>query len=127
MANPGVASMAADLVRLRYHYLDIGDVDSYGSLLHEDTVLERPGSWPIRGRRNLERHERCWQRGASKRHWLAGLAVDGELVVVSGRVEWRRRSDHFGHYFDFVDLFELCREGLIIRSRTLALISVKGC
>jgi ketosteroid isomerase-like protein len=127
MAGRGVASIAADHVRLCYHYLDTGDVDGYCSLFEEDAILECPGSWPIRGRRAMERAERRRQAVVSRRHSMARLAVVGELVLVGGRVEWRRRPDGDQVLlFDFVDLFVVCQEGLISRRRTLALITVGG-
>ncbi|MGW7103188.1 nuclear transport factor 2 family protein [Streptomyces sp. NPDC054838] len=87
--SPVVTDSGVDHVRLAYHYLDSGDLDGYGSLLHAGLLgvaeLERPAF------------------GA--RHHITRIVADGDCVVAMGRVAPQQR--------DFVDVFTLSAEGML--------------
>lgn len=76
-----VTDSGVDHVRLAYHYLDSGDLDGYGSLLHAGLLgvaeLERPA--------------------IGARHHITRIVADGDCVVAMGRVAPQQR--------EFVDVF----------------------
>ncbi|GGZ45622.1 nuclear transport factor 2 family protein [Streptomyces subrutilus] len=87
--SPVITDSGVDHVRLAYHYLDSGDLDGYGSLLHEGPLgsdLEGPGA-----------------RGA--RHQITRIVAEGDCVVAMGRLTPHER--------DFVDVFTLSDEGML--------------
>ncbi|MCY0944326.1 MULTISPECIES: nuclear transport factor 2 family protein [Streptomyces] len=84
-----ITDSGVDHVRLAYHYLDNGDLDGYGSLLHAGPLgpdLEGPGA-----------------RGA--RHDIIRIVAEGDCVVAMGRLSPQQR--------DFVDVFTLSDEGML--------------
>ncbi|MEU7062118.1 nuclear transport factor 2 family protein [Streptomyces sp. NPDC051578] len=87
--SPVVTDSGVDHVRLAYHYLDSGDLDGYGSLLHEGLLgvaeLERPA--------------------LGARHHITRIVADGDCVVAMGRVAPQQR--------EFVDVFTLSAEGML--------------
>lgn len=85
-----VTDSGVDHVRLAYHYLDTGDVDGYGSLLHSGTALgadlERLGS-------------------AGARHHVTRIVAEGDCVIAIGRLAPQQS--------EFVDVFTLSAEGML--------------
>ncbi|MGI5446182.1 nuclear transport factor 2 family protein [Streptomyces sp. CA-243310] len=84
-----VTDSGIDHVRLAYHYLDTGDLDGYGSLLHAGALgadLECP---PVPG----------------ARHDITRIVADGDCVVAMGRLAPQQ--------WDFVDVFTLSAEGML--------------
>ncbi|MEU9029357.1 nuclear transport factor 2 family protein [Streptomyces sp. NPDC048383] len=84
-----VTDSGVDHVRLAYDYLDAGDLDGYGSLLHAGTLgtdLECP-------------------RPAGVRHHINRIVADGDCVVVMGRLSPQQS--------EFVDVFTLSAEGML--------------
>ncbi|MFI5761710.1 nuclear transport factor 2 family protein [Streptomyces sp. NPDC051563] len=87
--SPVITDSGVDHVRLAYHYLDSGDLDGYGSLLHAGSLgaeLEAPG-------------------GAGARHHITRIVAEGDCVVAMGRLAPQQR--------DFVDVFTLSDEGML--------------
>ncbi|WP_327250862.1 nuclear transport factor 2 family protein [Streptomyces sp. NBC_01244] len=87
--SPVITDSGVDHVRLAYHYLDCGDVDGYGSLLHAGSLgpdLEAP----------------C---GDGARHHITRIVAEGDCVVAMGRIAPQQR--------DFVDVFTLSDEGML--------------
>ncbi|MEV7729408.1 nuclear transport factor 2 family protein [Streptomyces sp. NPDC087917] len=85
-----VTDSGVDHVRLAYHYLDVGDLDGYGSLLHAgDTLcpdLEHP-------------------RRPGDRPRISRIVAQGDCVVAMGRLGVQER--------EFVDVFTLSPEGML--------------
>ena len=81
-----LASVATDHVRLSYHYLNVGDIDGYGSLFGEQAVLHGPDAELLCGRDELERFERVRQRAGRARHTVLELVASGRVVVAIGCV-----------------------------------------
>ncbi|WP_330172398.1 nuclear transport factor 2 family protein [Streptomyces sp. NBC_01498] len=72
-----------DHVRLSYHYRDTGDIDAFGSLLHEDVQVKRPDAPFGHGRDEVIRlHTRM--AGAREHHHIYKIVADGDCVVVTG-------------------------------------------
>lgn len=87
--SPVITDSGVDHVRLAYHYLDTGDLDGYGSLLHAGSLgpdLEAP-------------------RIDGARHDITRILADGACVVAMGRLAPQQR--------DFVDVFTLSDEGML--------------
>jgi ketosteroid isomerase-like protein len=121
-ASQDIGSVAADHIRLGYHYLDVGDIDGYGSLFDEQAVLSHPGVRPVRGRDALERFEqrRFEQRrraANSVRHRVYDVVSSGRLVVALGRIDERAATADTVVSVDFVDVFTVSDDGLITRRR----------
>ena len=117
-----IGSAAADHIRLGYHYLDVGDIDGYGSLFDEQAVLSHPGVRPVRGRDALERFEqrRFEQRrraANSVRHRVFDVVSSGRLVVALGRIDEQAAAAGTVSSVDFVDVFTVSEHGLITRRR----------
>ncbi|MGW5398860.1 nuclear transport factor 2 family protein [Streptomyces sp. NPDC003952] len=87
--SPVITDSGVDHVRLAYHYLDSGDLDGYGSLLHAGSLGAE-----------LEA-----ARGAGARHHITRIVAEGDCVVAMGRLAPQQR--------DFVDVFTLSDEGML--------------
>ncbi|MEU6485717.1 nuclear transport factor 2 family protein [Streptomyces sp. NPDC046887] len=83
-----VTDSGVDHVRLAYHYLDSGDLDGLGSLLHEGAPGAVPDPAPYGGRHHIQR-----------------IVAEGDCVVVMGRL-----VPGLG---EFVDVFTLSAEGML--------------
>ncbi|MCI4066963.1 nuclear transport factor 2 family protein [Micromonospora sp. R77] len=101
-----------DHVRLSYHYLDTGDIDGYASLLDEHVQVRRPDLAQGRGRAEVLRiHAQV--AGPPARHQIFKVIADGDGVAVTGRYTGASsRSD-----LDFVDVFTLTDEGMLLGYR----------
>lgn len=115
---PSTAATAAgvDHVRLSYHYLDTGDIDAYGSLLDEHVQVCRPDMARGFGRAEvMQAHAEL--AGPPARHEIYKVIADGDGVAVTGRytrpATWRRP----GWDVDFVDVFTLTDEGMLLGYR----------
>ncbi|MDV9190373.1 nuclear transport factor 2 family protein [Streptomyces sp. SR27] len=97
-----VTAAGVDHVRLAYLYLDDGDVDGFGSLLHEDVELRRPDAPPGQGRAEVLRMHREGLVPPA-RHTLDRIVAEGDSVVVMGRVG----------ELPFVDVFTLSPEAML--------------
>ncbi len=115
-ARPSAAAgaLGIDHVQLSYHYLDIGDLDGYGSLFTADAVLHFPGMAPIRGRCAIERFRATRPTGG---HTLQSVTVThGEVVAVGviAAIGPNGGSTNTA----FVDSFMLSDYGLITVQKT---------
>jgi ketosteroid isomerase-like protein len=108
-----VVSAAMDHVRLSYGYLDDGDLDAYCSLFAEQAVVRQPGASPVSGRDELEKVERARRAARSVRHSISAVFGSGHRVVAIGRLS----GDH-GAEMDFVDVFTVADNGLLIERTT---------
>ncbi|MFI8104835.1 nuclear transport factor 2 family protein [Streptomyces sp. NPDC086023] len=97
-----VTAAGVDHVRLSYHYLDSGDLDGYGSLLHEQVELDRPDAPSGHGRAEVVRLHRDGLVPAA-RHLIHRIVAEGDRVVVMGSTG---RSE-------FVDVFTLSAEAML--------------
>lgn len=104
-----------DHIRLSYHYLDIGDLDGYASLLHEDMQLKRADTPPGHGRedtvRQLSAHV-C----ARGRHHIHKVVAEGDTAVAVGRYVPPPGSASPTPQ-EFADVFTLSDKGLLLCSR----------
>jgi len=121
----GLASVATDHVRLSYHYLNVGDIDGYGSLFSEQAVLRGPQRELLCGRAELERFERCRQRTGRATHRVLDVVATGRVVVAIGCVEDGADRADGPQSSDFVDVFVICDDGLIAERRTIHLVSTE--
>ncbi|WP_103502528.1 MULTISPECIES: nuclear transport factor 2 family protein [Streptomyces] len=108
-----VTAVGADHVRLSYHYLDIGDVEGYGSLLDENIEIAQPGSLHGNGRAEVLRSHGAPDRPAV-RHRIHKIVADGDSVVALGRLV---RGTGARVELDFVDHFTISAEGMLLSCR----------
>ncbi|MFD5899689.1 nuclear transport factor 2 family protein [Streptomyces sp. NPDC060366] len=116
------ASMAAgiDHVRLSYHYRDTGDIDAFGSLLHEDVQVKRPDAPFGHGRDEVIRlHTRM--AGGREHHHIYKIVADGDCVVVTGSYTGAADGEgangaHAGP-LEFADVFTLTDDGMLLGYR----------
>jgi hypothetical protein len=101
-----------DHVRLSYHYLDIGDIDAYGSLLDEHVQVRRPDLAQGRGRAEVLRTH-AQVAGPPARHQIFKVIAEGDGVAVTGR--YTRPAGKTD--LDFVDVFTLTDEGMLLGYR----------
>lgn len=112
--SAGAVALGIDHVRLSYHYLDIEDLDGYGSLFTADAVLHYPGIAPIRGRRAIERFRAA---RPNRRHTLHRVTVThGEVVTVGDITTTGPNGGRTNTAF--VDSFTLSDYGLISVQKT---------
>ncbi|WDZ83443.1 nuclear transport factor 2 family protein [Micromonospora cathayae] len=115
--SAAVTAAGVDHVRLSYHYLDIGDIDAYGSLLDEHVQVRRPDLALGCGRAEVLRTH-AQVAGPPSRHQIYKVIADGDAVAVTGR--WTApstgRRDHRDGV-DFVDVFTLTDEGMLLGYR----------
>ncbi|MFI8369928.1 nuclear transport factor 2 family protein [Streptomyces sp. NPDC085466] len=98
-----------DHVRLVYDYLDAGDLDGCGSLLHDAMVLELPGQPAARGRTAaLRAHVLHALPGA--RHVVDRVVAQNRAVIATGR---RVASGSTAADQRFVDVFTIADDGLL--------------
>ncbi|WP_370964008.1 nuclear transport factor 2 family protein [Amycolatopsis sp. cg9] len=112
--SAGTVSVGIEHVRLSYHYLDIGDIDGYGSLFTSDAVLHYPGMAPIRGRRAIESFRAS---RPVRRHTLHTLTVTHGEVVTVGDIAVAGPNGGSTNTA-FVDSFTLSDYGLIRTQKT---------
>lgn len=79
-----VTAAGIDHVRLWYHYLDVGDLDAYGSLLDEHAQLSRPDALPGNGRAQILERQAELASSAVKHH-IYKIIADDDAVAVMGR------------------------------------------
>jgi ketosteroid isomerase-like protein len=115
-ARPSAVALACgmDHVRLSYHYLDIGDIDGYGSLFTADAVLHVPGIPPVRGRRAIEGFRAA---RPIRRHTLHSVTVTHGEVVVVGHIAVPSPNGGSTNAA-FVDIFTLSDYGLLRAQKT---------
>ncbi|MFC7929241.1 nuclear transport factor 2 family protein [Streptomyces cinereoruber] len=111
--NPGsgdlVTAAGIDHVRLLYDYLDGGDLDGCGSLLHDAMVLELPGRQAARGRTDaLRAHVLHALPGA--RHVVDQVVAQNRTVIATGR---RVVPESTAAEQRFVDVFTIADDGLL--------------
>jgi hypothetical protein len=102
-----------DHIRLSYHYLDAGDLEDYGSLLADTARLRHPGASPAHGRGQVLRLQAATLAG-SGRHTLFRVYGEGDDITVVGRYTPLAAP---AASTDFVDVFTLSDEALILEQR----------
>lgn len=102
-----------DHIRLSYHYLDTGAMEEYGSLLAETAQLRHPGAPAAHGREQVLRFQAATLAGVG-RHTLSRVFGEGDNVSVIGSYT---PLDGSAEDMDFVDLFALSDEALILEQR----------
>jgi hypothetical protein len=114
----GLTAAGFDHVRLSYHYLDIADIDGYGSILDIDAVLHAPGMPPVRGRRQIEKFQqlRIGVAGAG-RHELEHVFGNNRRIAAVGQYFTTDEDGHEGS-IEFADLFTIAPNGLIGSQKT---------
>ncbi|MEU7787967.1 nuclear transport factor 2 family protein [Amycolatopsis sp. NPDC049159] len=113
-AGEHTVAVGIDHVRLSYHYLDIGDIDGYGSLFTADAVLHYPGMAPIRGRGAIEQFRAT---GPVRRYTLHTVTVTHGEVVAAGDIAVAGPNGGSTNTA-FVDSFTLSDYGLIRTQKT---------
>lgn len=116
MRSTAATAAGVDHVRLSYHYLDTGDIDGYGSLLDEDAQVRRPDLAQGRGRAEVLRtHAQI--AGPPTRHRIYKVIAEGDAVAVTGRYTGAGQRGQTGADVDFVDVFTLTDEGMLLGYR----------
>ncbi|WP_156755307.1 nuclear transport factor 2 family protein [Actinokineospora pegani] len=114
--SAAVLAVAVDHVRLSYLYLDGGDLDGYGSLLHADAQFRRPDAADARGR--AEVLEMLAARRVVGAHELFKVVADGDCVAAVGR-----HAGVDGVGVEFADFFTIGDDGLILGCRRFYYLS----
>lgn len=104
-----VTAAGTDHVRLVYDYLDAGDLDACGSLLHDRVELELPGVPVARGRTAVLRAHRD-HAGSATRHEIDRVVARDRSIVAAGR---RITSGTEGVSLRFVDFFRIAGDGMV--------------
>jgi hypothetical protein len=102
--SAAVAAIGVDHVRLLYAYLDVGELDGYASLTHEDVQLRGLGPHDTDNREDAVAMFRSWPPGT---HDLRTVAPTDDGVTVTGRHTTPAAT------VDFADVFTLSDCGLI--------------
>lgn len=113
-----VTAAGIDHVRLSYHYLDVGDIDGYGSLLADDIQVARPDA-PLRAGREavLSLHQDALVEPGT--HHIEKIVAEGRSVVVTGRLTplGASRTDGPAPDLEFVDWFTLTDDSMLLGYR----------
>ncbi|MFC4855950.1 nuclear transport factor 2 family protein [Actinophytocola glycyrrhizae] len=117
--SPSTATTAAgvDHVRLSYEYLDAGEFDAYGSLLHED--MQVSGFWdlPAHGRAAAVARARG-AAGPPGHHQVHRVVAGGDCVVAIGRyVVPATTAAPAPAAVEFADVFTLSGDALLLGQR----------
>ncbi|HEY4019503.1 MAG TPA: nuclear transport factor 2 family protein [Pseudonocardiaceae bacterium] len=102
---------------MSYHYLDIADVDGYGSLFDVDAILQPPGMSPVRGRRQIERFQQLRIGVGGGNHEVAHVFGSGGRITAVGRYSTVDEDGREG-CVEFADLFTINPNGLIASQKT---------
>jgi len=127
---PGATAAGLDHVRLSYLYRDDGDLDGFGSLLHEDIQVTRPDTPLGQGRAEVLRLHHAIADPAVGHH-IYKVVADGDCIAVMGRLTGARRVPCAGGEADgargavksaapgveFADFFTLSDEGMLLGYR----------
>jgi ketosteroid isomerase-like protein len=116
--SSAITAVGVDHVQLSYHYLDTGDIDGYGSLLHENAHVERPDAERRRGRAEVLRlHTEI--AGPPGRHRIHKIIANGDSIAAVGHFSGPPPTPHSDAELDvdFVDVFELSDDGLLMGYR----------
>jgi ketosteroid isomerase-like protein len=123
---PSAAATAAalDHVRLSYHYLDLGDIDAYGSLLDENARVCRPDMPLGQGRAEiLKLHAES--AGPGVRHHIYKIIADGDCIAVTGAVTGVAADSPAATDVEFADFFTIADEGMLLGYRRFYFVSPK--
>lgn len=129
---PSATAAGLDHVRLSYLYRDDGDLDGFGSLLHEDIQVTRPDAPQGRGRAEVLRLHHAIADPAVGHH-IYKVVADGDCIAVMGRLTGARRMPGGGGVkevsggiaraaagapgVEFADFFTLSDEGMLLGYR----------
>lgn len=127
---PSATAAGLDHVRLSYLYRDDGDLDGFGSLLHEDIQVTRPDAPQGHGRAEVLRLHHAIADPAVGHH-IYKVVADGDCVAVMGRLTGARRIAPDGGAnqdargtagvappgAEFADFFTLSDEGMLLGYR----------
>ena len=118
----GATAAGLDHVRLSYHYLDIADIDGYGSLFDVDAVLHAPGMSPVRGRRQIEKFQQLRMTGSGRHELEHVFGTSGRIAAV-GRYFTTDEDGREGS-IEFADLFTIAPNGLVASQKTYLYLAV---
>ena len=113
LPTAAVTHVGVDHVRLSYHYLDVGDIDAYASLLDERVEVRLPGAPRGRGREEVLRLHTEVARSAD-RHELSQVIAAESNVVVIGRLVRSTAVPPDPPDVEFVDVFTVSDVGLLL-------------
>ncbi|MBR8743394.1 hypothetical protein DSY14_16920 [Nocardiopsis sp. MG754419] len=115
--NATITSLGVEHVRLSYHYLDSGDIDGYASLLADKVQIKRPDLPLAHGRDEAERlcGDPLRPRGFHDLYRVFGQA--GDIAAVGRFVVLPYGPGRGPEDVDFVDIFTLADDGLILGQR----------
>jgi len=113
-----VTAAGVDHVRLWYHYLDVGDLDAYGSLLDEHAQVSRPDAPPGHGRAEILELQAELAWSTAEHHIYKIIAAD-DAVAVMGRYTSSSASalGRDDADVEFADFFTLTDKGLLLSCR----------
>lgn len=117
LPNATITSLGVEHVRLSYHYLDNGDIDGYASLLAEKVQIKRPDLPLAHGRDEAERlcADPLRPRGFHELYRVFGQS--GDIAAVGRYVVLPYGPERSPQDVDFVDIFTLADDGLILGQR----------
>lgn len=118
--RPGPSATAAGVnhVRLWYHYLDIGDLDAYGSLLDEHARISRPEAPPGHGREQIVELQAELTAKSAEHHIYKIVAVQDTVAVMGRYTAPADRADaHDPVHVEFADFFTLTDKGMLLSCR----------
>jgi hypothetical protein len=117
MPRPGAAATEAgiDHVRLSYHYLDVGDVDGYQSLLDDFVELRRPDAPPGRGRVQVADIQAALARPPGEHQLYRIIGANGAVAVMGRFVSGSGApSGAASAPIEFADFFTLTGDGMLL-------------
>lgn len=122
-----VTAAAVDHVRLLYHYLDVGDLDAYASLLDEHAQVYHPDAPPGHGRAEVLERQAELAVSTAGHHIYKIIAAD-DAVAVMGRYTPSSRSapDREDEQVEFADFFTLTDKGLLLSCRRYYFVAPDG-
>lgn len=104
-----------DHVRLSYHYLDVGDLDGYRSLLDDRVELRRPDAPPGRGRAQVADIQVALARPPGAHHLYRVIGADGAVAVMGRFVAASGAPpDALPAPVEFADFFTLTADGMLL-------------
>lgn len=113
-SSTATTAAGADHVRLSYEYLDAGEFDAYGSLLHEDVQVWGLGDLPAHGRAAAVARARA--AGPPGHHQVHRVVAGGDCVVAIGRYVVPATTTAPADV-EFADVFTLSDDALLLGQR----------
>jgi ketosteroid isomerase-like protein len=122
-SEESTAPSAVENVRTYYELVDRGRIDELLNLFAEDSVYERPGYPPMRGRQALEDFYRKTRIIEDGRHMLTSVTQEGDSIAVTGRFEGELKNNSQVS-LEFADFFDMDPKGTFRHRKTFFFTSM---